>query len=92
MQQSVGAHERIRDFHGCVETPEVDDTLDRRCGRAGCEKLRPIFRHFRTQGESVGPGRRKFFAGLRDPAMRSGGAQLRRQLSAQPGGVSENEP
>ena len=92
MQQSVGAHERIRDFRGCVELPEIDDSLDRCCGRAGCEKLRPILRRFRAQGESVGSGRGKLFAGPCDPAMRSGGAQLRRQLLAQPGGVGENEP
>ena len=92
VQQSVGAHERIRDFRGCVEPPEIDDSLDRCCGRAGCEKLRPVFRRFRAQGESVGSGRGELFAGPCDPAMRSGGAQLRRQLLAQPGGVGENEP
>jgi hypothetical protein len=54
--------------------------------------LRPILRRFRAQGERVGFGRGKLFAGPCDPAMRSGGAQLRRQLPAQPESVGENEP
>ena len=92
VQQRVGAHERIRDFRGCVEPPEVDDSIDRCRCRARCEKLRPILRRFRAQGESFGSGRGKLFAGPCDPAMGSGGAQLSRQLPAQPGGIGENEP
>jgi hypothetical protein len=78
MQQSVRAHERIFNFRGYVQPPEVNDSLDWCGGRTGSEKLRPILRRCRAQGESVGFSRGKLLAGPGDSAMRSGGAQLRR--------------
>ena len=93
VQQGVGAHERVSRLPRARR-----GSRDRRFARPALsvaqavEKLRPILRRFRAQGESVGSGRGKLFAAACDPAMRSGGAQLRRQLLAQPGGVGENEP
>ena len=94
MQQRVGAHERVAlgDFGGCVEIPHVNDMLDRPVGGAGCEKLRPILRRFRAQGEGVVAGCGEFLTGPRKAAACSGGAELRGESIAESRGVSEDKP
>ena len=74
------------------------DPTDRRCVPAAHRPRRLSRSCFQSSGASARrvkasvSGRGKLLAATRDPATRSGGAQSRGQLIAQPGGIGENEP